>query len=162
MSDRLMPRFQNLSFPDPYRLGGDQLQAMSDLHLANFERGWSVDVFEHFISDQNSFGLVALRSAKLIGYSLVLPAIDTCELIMIVTDTAHRNSGVGSFLLQQTEALAKMKGFERMLLEVAIDNQPALQIYQKQGFSEDGLRKKYYKRLGQPAVDAILMSKPIK
>ena len=49
---------------------------------------------------------------------------------------------------------AKNIGAERMLLEVRVDNSPALALYKNYGFEIMGLRKRYY----QPEnVDAYTM-----
>ena len=41
-------------------------------------------------------------------------------------------------------------------LEVRKSNQPAIGLYEKLGFTRDGLRKNYYEN---PIEDAVLMSK---
>ena len=54
---------------------------------------------------------------------------------------------------------AKRQGASRMLLEVRVDNDPALALYQRFGFERMGLRKRYYQPEG---IDAYTMSLDLK
>ena len=49
---------------------------------------------------------------------------------------------------------AKSIGAKRMLLEVKVNNNPALKLYEKFGFTKMGLRKRYYMPEG---IDAYTM-----
>ena len=49
---------------------------------------------------------------------------------------------------------AKSIGAKRMLLEVRVNNNPALKLYEKFGFTKMGLRKRYYMPEG---IDAYTM-----
>ena len=51
---------------------------------------------------------------------------------------------------------AQQRGAKNLFLEVARDNTAALGLYQSAGFSEIGIRPKYY-----DGVDAILMSRAL-
>ena len=52
-------------------------------------------------------------------------------------------------------ARAREQGAKRMLLEVRVDNTPALALYERFGFAKMGLRKRYYQPEG---IDAYTMS----
>jgi ribosomal-protein-alanine N-acetyltransferase len=49
--------------------------------------------------------------------------------------------------------LARMNGADRMLLELAATNGPAVQLYRSAGFVEISRRRGYYR----PGVDALVM-----
>ena len=69
------------------------------------------------------------------------------------------NSSTESALLQVLVDEAKRQGASRMLLEVRVDNDPALALYQRFGFERMGLRKRYYQPEG---IDAYTMSLDLK
>ena len=62
-------------------------------------------------------------------------------------------------MLQALVDEAKRQGASRMLLEVRVDNDPALALYQRFGFERMGLRKRYYQPEG---IDAYTMSLDLK
>jgi len=53
----------------------------------------------------------------------------------------YRSRGVGSQLLEASEALAKRKWYSRIGLGVAIDNPRARSLYQRQGYNDAGFRE---------------------
>ncbi len=57
----------------------------------------------------------------------------------------HRRKGIGMRLMEQAEDYCRETGYHEMLLMVAINNQPAEQLYTKQGFKPD--QKYMLKRL---------------
>lgn len=67
----------------------------------------------------------------------------------------HQRHGIAAALLSSLVDRARTQGARRMLLEVRVDNEPALALYQRFGFKRMGLRKRYY----QPGnIDAYTMS----
>ncbi len=72
---------------------------------------------------------------------------------------AHQRQGIAAALLKTLIDKAKRQGAARMLLEVRVDNEPALALYQRFGFERMGLRKRYYQPEG---IDAYTMSLDLK
>ena len=60
-------------------------------------------------------------------------------------------------LLHAAAAWARAAQLERLVLEVAVTNRPALALYNRIGFSESGRRKDYY-RVADGRVDALLLA----
>ena len=68
---------------------------------------------------------------------------------------SFQRRGIAAMLLQSLIESAKRQGAKRMLLEVRVDNVPALGLYERFGFIRMGLRKRYYQPEG---IDAYTMS----
>ena len=67
----------------------------------------------------------------------------------------RQRQGIATQLINQLIAKANELHAERMLLEVRVDNEPALTLYRHFGFETMGIRKRYY----QPEnKDAYTMS----
>jgi len=49
----------------------------------------------------------------------------------------QRMKGVGKMLMEKAEHYCRKIGYKRMLLMVAINNQPAIKLYTKQGFKKE-------------------------
>lgn len=84
---------------------------------------------------------------------------EDAELMTIGVGKAHQRQGIAAALLQALIDEAKRQGASRMLLEVRVDNDPALALYHRFGFERIGLRKRYYQPEG---IDAYTMSLDLK
>jgi ribosomal-protein-alanine N-acetyltransferase len=75
---------------------------------------------------------------------------------------AMRRRGLAAALLKAVLEQCRHWGSERVLLEVRAGNAPAIGLYRRAGFREDGRRRGYYPPLQDPAdtgrEDAVLMS----
>ena len=67
----------------------------------------------------------------------------------------YQRQGIAAALLETLIVSARRQGAKRMLLEVRVDNVPALALYERFGFTRMGLRKRYYQPEG---IDAYTMS----
>jgi ribosomal-protein-alanine N-acetyltransferase len=132
---------------------------LSKIHHQAFHplsRRWSAD--EIISLAQNSRLILAKEN---IGFALISVVGDEAELLTIAITPRAQGNGAGHALLVKTINLAANDGAQKMFLEVAADNIPALRLYHKQGFAEAGRRKAYYQRLDKSRVDALVMSRVI-
>lgn len=99
--------------------------------------------------------------SDLIGYAGLhsVPASFSSDVQTIAVSLSHQRKGIGKALLEQLLAKAKSLGAEEILLEVKADNHGALDLYQKFGFQQIDIRKRYYQPSG---IDAIVMRAEIK
>ena len=63
---------------------------------------------------------------------------EDAELMTIGVGKAYQRQGIAAALLQALVDEAKRQGASRMLLEVRVDNDPALALYQRFGFERMG------------------------
>lgn len=77
------------------------------------------------------------------------------EIMTIGVGRPFQRQGIASSLLTALIATARKQEAQRMLLEVRVDNAPALALYARFGFDRMGLRKRYYQPDG---IDAYTMS----
>ena len=75
--------------------------------------------------------------------------------IAIGVGRPYQRQGIAAALLETLIVSARRQGAKRMLLEVRVDNVPALALYERFGFTRMGLRKRYYQPEG---IDAYTMS----
>ncbi len=99
---------------------------------------------------------VFVIEGEIVGYAVMMLAVDEAELLDISIDKAHQRKGIGRKLLEAMLSLARHENMRRMVLEVRASNQAAIALYRASGFEQIGLRRDYY-----PAAngreDAILM-----
>ncbi len=77
------------------------------------------------------------------------------QIMTIGVAPQNQHHGIGQALLRQIIDQANADHAERILLEVRVDNTPALALYANNGFTRLGLRKRYYQPEG---IDAYTMS----
>ena len=75
--------------------------------------------------------------------------------LMVAAD--QRRRGIGSALMDEALNWARSAGITKVELEVFPHNAPAISLYRKLGFEEEGRRRKRY-LIGGHHVDTILMS----
>jgi ribosomal-protein-alanine acetyltransferase len=107
-----------------------------------------------YIKSGSFWGIVASGTKIALGMVYGWRHDDQVEIIQIIVHSDYRRSGLGTALLHHFifDAKARM-----CRLEVRADNIPALALYRKFGFIEDGIRKNYY-RDKNGRTDAILMT----
>lgn len=108
--------------------------------------------------DVRGFGAVTLASVcELRGAALLLDAGDDAELVNLAVDAAVRRRGLGRAILRFGLASARNRGANRIVLEVAADNRPAMRLYVAMGFVQVGRRRGYYAG-AHGRVDALIMA----
>jgi ribosomal-protein-alanine N-acetyltransferase len=83
------------------------------------------------------------------------------ELLTLATLPEARRLGHARRHLAAFEAEAEARGADAAFLEVAADNAAAIALYLASGYSQAGRRPGYYRRANGPAVDALIMRKPL-
>ena len=94
----------------------------------------------------------------MVGYAVLMPAVDEAELLDIAIASQYQRKGFGRALLKELLALANRADMRRMVLEVRASNAPAIALYRSAGFEQIGLRRDYYPATGG-REDALLMGR---
>ncbi len=81
---------------------------------------------------------------ELVGYVVVMMAVDEAHLLNISVAARRQGMGFGARLLRHAMAIARRLGGRSLLLEVRPSNEAALDLYQHFGFVRIGVRKGYY------------------
>jgi ribosomal-protein-alanine N-acetyltransferase len=93
----------------------------------------------HYVAAVTSSG-----PADLIGYAGLWFDGDDAQVMTIGVAGAHQGSGVGGQLMAALVDRARELGARSVLLEVRVDNEPALALYERFGFVRMGRRRGYY------------------
>ncbi len=96
------------------------------------------------------------------AYCIWQGAARQVELLSIAVHPEFFRKGLGSFLLDEMVAICRAQGAEIVFLDVAENNTPARQFYEKKAFVTIGRRPRYYRLSNESFKDAILMSLSLK
>jgi ribosomal-protein-alanine acetyltransferase len=133
--------------------------AVAAIEAQAYNFPWSVGNFHDSLA--SGYGCVVLeQGTQLMGYSIVMNAVDDLHLLNITVAPPFQRQGNSRVLLGWAEQVAQRDRCTGILLEVRPSNQRARTIYERLGFSAIGIRRNYY-----PAAtgreDAIVMRKTL-
>ena len=97
-------------------------------------------------------------NGELIGYFIIMLAVDDAHLLTIGVSEKHQGKGYGARLLHQAMQVARAGGSTLLLLEVRPSNEKALAMYKQFGFQQVGVRRAYYPALGG-REDALVLTR---
>lgn len=99
--------------------------------------------------------LVATQSSQIVGFVVVMVGGDVADLERIGVLRDARRCGLAHALL--ASAVNRVRGVDRMLLEVRADNSDALAFYAAEGFTRIDSRRGYYRG----GVDALVLCRDL-
>ncbi len=116
-----------------------------------------VDVDRRAASFEIDGSFAALAGEELVGWLHIdATGFGYGELGMLVA-REWRGRGVGSALLEAAIAWARGRGLHKLSLTVFAHNEPAIALYRKYGFVEEGRRVKHFRRANGELWDALEM-----
>ena len=119
------------------------LDAVTALEASLQAFPWSRGNFADSLAAGHS-ALVCRAGADIIGFSVVMAALDEAHLLVIGIDRRHQGRGHGAALLRRVMDDAQAAGARRLLLEVRPSNRQAVEFYLRFGFTQIGVRRGYY------------------
>ena len=118
----------------------------------------SKNILKEDIKNKNYNYLVAKNNdGKIIGYIGISYVLDSADIISIVVHKDYTKKGIATLLLQEIFAFAKENNIQKIMLEVRRSNLPAQKLYEKHGFKQIAIRKKYYDN----TEDALIYEKEL-
>lgn len=120
------------------------LEDIKDCLLTDFDDFWSYNILKQELENDKSKYFVAKQENEIVGFAGVMLIIDEVNIMNIVVRKNKRKLGIGSLLLNEIIRFSKIHSAASITLEVNEKNIPAIKLYEKYGFKQVGLRKKYY------------------
>ncbi len=135
----------------------EDLDAVMEIELRAYPFPWSRGIFRDCLRAGYSAWVLEQDDAGLIGYGVLSVAADEAHILNVCTAPHVQGRGHGRRLLRALVQQARMRGVQRLFLEVRPSNPHAITLYEAEGFKEIGRRPRYY-----PAhagrEDAIVMA----
>ena len=138
-----------------------EIPRLAALHRACFpEDSWDAPAIEQVLRIPGFFGRVGWAGRLSIGFAMALILGKESEIVALGVLPSHRRCGLGSALLESICLEAGVRGAESVVLEVALNNDPARLFYAAHGFTIVGRRPNYYPEKGGFA-DALILRVPL-
>ena len=132
----------------------EDLELMKDTLYSDFDNFWSYNVLKQELENKDTTYIVAKENNEILGFAGIMICLDEDTLHNIVVKKSHRGRGLGGELLDTLIDLCTEMNIKTLTLEVNCTNKPAIGLYEKFGFKNLGIRKKYYNN----SQDAIIMT----
>ena len=91
------------------------------------------------------------------GYAGLDHGGDVADVMTVAVVADRRGQGLGDVLLGELLRRASDGGAASVMLEVRADNMPARRLYERHGFEEVSVRRRYYRQPEGLDVDAVVM-----
>ena len=140
------------------------IEPILKIEQRSFRSPWGRISFESELSCQNACHY-AVRSdeqmsgRQVIAYIFLRLIDDELHILKMAVTPKWRRLGIATWLLNQCVIMGAQRNAESIYLEVRPSNTPAIELYQKLGFTEIGRRPNYYPN---SLEDALIMMKKLK
>ena len=131
------------------------LEQMKNTLYSDFDNFWSYNVLKQELENENTTYVIAKEKEDVVGFAGISICFDEATLNNIVVKKSCRGRGIGGELLESLIDICGDLNAKTLTLEVDVSNEPAIHLYEKFGFKNLGIRKKYYNN----SRDAYIMTK---
>ena len=121
-----------------------------------FSPPWTREGFFTYLTHKDAMFLVVEEKGEILAYCGLLMVLDEGDITNVAVRPDRQREGIGHFLMDSLIRLAQEQGVTTIHLEVRVGNDTAIRLYERMGFTRDGIRKQYYT---DPVEDALLMKR---
>ena len=133
----------------------EDLDQVVEIEKSLFSVPWTKEGFFTFLIKEENMFFVVEEKGKILGYCSMQTVLDEGDILNVAVRRERQKEGIGYFLVDSMLMMAEARGIRTVHLEVREGNDTARRLYQRLGFTEDGLRKNYYT---DPLENAVLMT----
>lgn len=152
----------NVTEPSEYlfrTMTEDDLDAVMRVELSGHVYPWSAKIFMDCMRTGYRCEVVEWR-AEIIAFSVIQLIVGEAHILNVCVHSDRRQQGLGSKILSKVLDIAEKGKIHSIFLEVRPSNRAALNLYEKFGFIEVGLRKQYYPT-ANGREDALILAKEL-
>ncbi len=104
---------------------------------------WSIGIFQDCLR-VGYYSQILKNGKDIIAYGVMSIAVEEAHIFNVCVSSMYRGKGFGLQMMEHLLEVAKEKNAKSVFLEVRPSNEVAIQLYNKIGFLEVGIRKDYY------------------
>lgn len=134
------------------------MQVMEDSFDPSYGEAWTAAQCAGLLPMPGVWLTLARDRDGVIGFSLARIMADEAELLLLAVRASAQRRGVGKLLLENFIRDTKVRGANRLHLEVREGNH-AVRLYEEYGFVLVGRRRNYYSGPDMRCFDALTMAK---
>ena len=121
----------------------EDIQRVTEIEKQAYNHTWTEGIFRDCI--RVGYDCLVLEiEGSVQAFGLVSVAANEAHILNICVARDYQRQGYGKRMLHRLLEIAEQKGADFIYLEVRESNEPAVNLYDQEGFNRLGVRKKYY------------------
>ncbi len=132
-------------------------QNVATVREADFPLGGVVRSFRRMLGRDAAPVILPPAEEQLVAFLGLWFLLEECHVVTVAVREARRRQGLGELLVITAIELSLRKQQDVLTLECRVSNTGALALYEKYGFRNVGVRKRYYTDNNE---DALIMTTP--
>ncbi len=124
------------------RMKSEDVLVVHAIEQSTTPNPWTQFIFQSCLERYDCW--VMILGHSIIAFGILMNAGDESHILNLAVAKEYQQQGYGKKMLEHLLHEARLFKAVRILLEVRISNDPALNLYKKMGFKPIGLRKQYY------------------
>lgn len=134
----------------------EHIPEIARLEKICFSEPWSEQALSDTLCDSKAVFFTAVApEGHVLGYAGLHNIVGEGYVDNIAVFPQYRGMGIGEALTRTLAAYSRSASLDFLTLEVRAGNQPAIALYRKLGFREEGRRRHFYRH---PTEDALIMT----
>ena len=138
------------------RMNENNIHSVKQIEDECFSNPWSFESLNAELSKVGACFYVAEDDEEAMGYIGFNMVLDEGYIANLAVKEKYRRKGVANALLQKVVDTAKENNLAFVSLEVREGNIPAINLYNKFGFTKQGVRKNFYRN---PTENGLILTK---
>ena len=135
------------------RMKPEDVPEVYEIEKSLFSVPWSEASFREVTEKDLYVFFVASDLTRILGFA-GMSVVDTeADITNVAVRKEEQRNGIGRALMKVLKAYARDHGIKTVFLEVRASNDPAIALYEREGFRQVGQRKDYYEF---PREDALI------
>ena len=139
-------------------LSADDIEAVVEIERLSNSHPWTERNFHEALAS-GYLCIIARDHGTVSGFAVARLLVDEAELLLIAVTPGMRRQGIALLLWIELAERLKASGARTVYLEVRESNLSAQAFYRTRGFTQSGIRPKYYPNGARDSEreDAVLM-----
>lgn len=137
-------------------MAAEDISQVETIEKQLFSLPWSEKSFLDALRTPENVYLVCEEDGVIAGYCGMWTVFGEGNITNMAVSPDFRRRGIAEQLMNEMERLGRDMGVDVFFLEVRESNDAARGLYEKTGYKNIGVRKRFYER---PVEDAVVMSK---
>ncbi|MGH4051837.1 MAG: ribosomal protein S18-alanine N-acetyltransferase [Clostridium sp.] len=135
-----------------YPMDITSIKSILNISELSFPISWSFESLQSELDNKFAKYVVLKSGNSIVGYGGMWVIIDEAHITNVAVHPEARGHGAGDMIVEALFRICRKQKISAITLEVRSSNFIAINLYEKYGFNQEGLRHNYYEDNGEDAV----------